>query len=350
MTAVNRPRLRSDVELVSGFDGESLLHVASDGRYVRLGTAAAELVPYFDGTRSVHDIALGVVGDRDISAQDVEVALQRLVDSLARAGLLDGAARAADPSFRAWLSRTPTKRFPLLSADSAARFIRPATALIDLVRPPAVVILIACLAMIVSGAGMGVLAVGHTTIDTAWAPFASLALCLLATVAHEASHAVVCHASGHRVRSLGLALWYYFIPIAYADRTDTYRVRSRVTRVAISVAGPASDMFWCAMASVCLLTGAVDASSVAGQVLGGCIFFFLVGLLANLNPLVPSDTSRRVRRLLLLGGSGAWQDRACTSRGFGTGRWGWSRRSCRSTGRSGLRSWLWPTSSGWVPA
>ncbi len=33
----------------------------------------------------------------------------------------------------------------------------------------------------------------------------------------------------------------------------------------------------------------------------------------------------------------------------GTGRCGWSRRSCRSTGRSGLRSRLWPTSSGSVP-
>lgn len=285
----DRPRLRSDVELVSGFDGESLLHVAPDGRYVRLGSAAAELVPYFDGTRSVHDIALGVVGDRDISAQDVEVALQRLVESLARAGFLDGVPRASNPSLRSWFSRTPTKRFPLLSADSVARFIRPATALVDVLRPPAMIILIACLAVVISRASVGVLAVRYMTIRTTWVPFVSLALCLLATVAHEASHAVVCHVSEHPVRSLGLALWYYFIPIAYADRTDTYRVRSRVTRVAISVAGPASDMFWCAVASVCLLTGAVDASSVPGQVLGGCVYFFLVGLLGNLNPLVPSD-------------------------------------------------------------
>lgn len=174
----DRPRLRSDVELVSGFDGESLLHVAPDGRYVRLGSAAAELVPYFDGTRSVHDIALGVVGDRDISAQDVEVALQRLVESLARAGFLDGVPRASNPSLRSWFSRTPTKRFPLLSADSVARFIRPATALVDVLRPPAMIILIACLAVVISGASVGVLAVRYMTIRTTWVPFVMGALCL----------------------------------------------------------------------------------------------------------------------------------------------------------------------------
>lgn len=57
------------------------------------------------------------------------------------------------------------------------------------------------------------------------------------------------------------------------------------------------------------------------------------------------DTSRRVRRLPSLGGSGTWEDRASTPRSFADARCGWSQMSRRSTGRSGLRSARWPASS-----
>lgn len=298
MTDPDRPCLRPDVELLSGFDDEFLLHVVTDGRYVRLGRAAAALVPYFDGTRTVRDIATAIVHDREASPLEIEIALRRLVENLENAGLLEGAPRTSNSSFRLWFSRTPTKKFPLLNAESAARFIRPITMLVEVARPSFKTILVLCFLTIVIGAGLGMAAMSYSAISISWAPLISLALWLLATIAHESSHAVLCHASGYPVRSMGLALWYFFIPIAYADRTDTYRVRSRVTRVAISAAGPASDMFWCGLASLCLLSGLVDASTSIGQVLSGCIFFFLVGLLGNLNPLVPSDGQQALESAL----------------------------------------------------
>lgn len=294
MDVVSHPQLRSDVELVSGFDGEFLLHVESEGRYIRLGAAAAGLIRYFDGTKTVYEIALELVAGRDIDIQVVQSALQRLVGNLAQAGLLDGVPREVNTSFSSWFSRTPTKRFPILDAKATARFIRPATALIELLRPSALLILIISLIVILGGALLGALTLRHVNIYEPWAPLVSLLICFLATVLHEASHAIVCHSSGYPVRSLGVAFWYYFIPVAYVDRTDTYRVRSRVARAAISLAGPASDMFWCAVASIGLLSDVVDSSSIIGQISGGCIFFFMVGLVGNFNPLLPSDGQQTI--------------------------------------------------------
>lgn len=47
------------------------------------------------------------------------------------------------------------------------------------------------------------------------------------------------------------------------------------------------------------------------------------------------DTSRRVRRLPSLGGSGSWDHRAIIQRTFGNGRCGWSTRWPRTMDRSG---------------
>lgn len=299
MSAADHPQLRPDAELVVGFDDEPLLHIASEGRYVRLGRAAAKMVPYLDGSRSVQDLAAGIAGDRAEATEQVQVVVQQLVDSLARAGLLVGTVEPLRTGLRWRLSRTPTKKFPILTAESAARFISPVTKVFDALSPAPVAILVPAVAAILLGATAGVLALGQAVpLRMAWAPLVALAVCLLATAAHEAAHAVVCHLAGHPVRSMGIGLWYYFIPIAYADRTDTYQVRSRVSRVAISLAGPASDMVWCGLAATALLSGAVDPRGFVGQVLQSCIYFFLVGLLGNFNPLLPSDGQQALESAL----------------------------------------------------
>lgn len=294
MDPADCPKLRPDVELVSGFDDVLLLYVKSEGRYVKLGAAAAELIPYLDGKKTVQTIALNLVAERGVDIEVIQVALQRLITEFAQIGLLDGVPRKADESFRSRFSRTPTKRFPIFDAQATARLIRPVTFLVDRLRLSALFFLITFSMTILAGAALGILVSKHIAITSPEIPFISLSICLLATIFHELSHAIVCHLSGYPVRSLGFALWYYFIPVAYVDRTDTYRVRSRAIRVAISLAGPASDMFWCAAGSLCLLSGIVDYLSPAGQVIGGCIFFLLVGLIGNFNPLLPSDGQQAV--------------------------------------------------------
>lgn len=85
-----------------------------------------------------------------------------------------------------------------------------------------------------------------------------IALIFATTVLHELGHAVVCHYFGAPVRSLGLMI-FYLQPAAYADVTDSWQLKNRWHRVAISAAGvyvqaiiaSAAVMLW----SVMRLTG-----------------------------------------------------------------------------------------------
>ncbi len=62
------------------------------------------------------------------------------------------------------------------------------------------------------------------------------ALFFFVTCAHEVGHAAACRHFGAPVRSLGVML-YYLQPAAYADVTDSWQLRNRWDRVAISSAG-----------------------------------------------------------------------------------------------------------------
>ncbi|HEX3581987.1 MAG TPA: ThiF family adenylyltransferase [Thermoanaerobaculia bacterium] len=63
-----------------------------------------------------------------------------------------------------------------------------------------------------------------------------IALLFAVTVLHELGHAAACRHFGAPVRSVGVML-YYLQPAAYADITDSWQLRNRWHRVAISSAG-----------------------------------------------------------------------------------------------------------------
>ena len=88
-----------------------------------------------------------------------------------------------------------------------------------------------------------VFAHGHATNRTAVGLGSLLAipLVLLQILIHETLHAVVAQYLRRPVRGLGVALLFYFMPLAYVDRTDAYRHRGRPGRVMLAVAGPLSD-------------------------------------------------------------------------------------------------------------
>jgi molybdopterin/thiamine biosynthesis adenylyltransferase/Zn-dependent protease len=69
-----------------------------------------------------------------------------------------------------------------------------------------------------------------------WQILALIGLVFLATAVHEFGHALVCTLYGAPVRSMGIML-YYFQPAAYADVTDSWRLKNKWHRAAISAAG-----------------------------------------------------------------------------------------------------------------
>jgi putative peptide zinc metalloprotease protein len=75
------------------------------------------------------------------------------------------------------------------------------------------------------------------------------------------------------------------MPVAFVDRTDAYRIRGRGGRLAIALAGMVSDGWWCAVVAIVAHTSTGDVHQVAQTLL----VIQLIGLLVNLNPLLPSD-------------------------------------------------------------
>lgn len=112
-----------------------------------------------------------------------------------------------------------------------------------------------------------------------------IALFLLHLTLHELSHTLVSSYYGVKIREIGVALLYYFFPVAYADRTDSYRLREPKQRIYISLAGPAFDLSASALSGLLsLYTGGWLGNSLHALMLLEFAMF-----ISNLNPLMPSD-------------------------------------------------------------
>ena len=115
--------------------------------------------------------------------------------------------------------------------------------------------------------------------------FIAVAIQLVSIVGHESWHAIVAGYLGTPVRGLGVAFMFWVLPIAYVDRTDSYRVRSKLGRAMLAFAGICSD------GVVCGVEAAVAAASTGTvrQVALTLCAFQLTMLVTNLNPLTQSD-------------------------------------------------------------
>ena len=113
----------------------------------------------------------------------------------------------------------------------------------------------------------------------------AVAIQLVSILLHESWHAIVAGYLGTPIRGLGVALMFWAIPIAYVDRTDSYRVRSRRGLTMLALAGIFSD------GVVCGLEAAVAWAStgMVRQVALILCAFQLTMLITNLNPLTQSD-------------------------------------------------------------
>lgn len=112
-----------------------------------------------------------------------------------------------------------------------------------------------------------------------------IGLFLLHLVLHELSHTLVSSYYDVKIREIGVALLYYFFPVAYADRTDGYRLRVPKQRIYISLAGPAFDLSAAALSGLL----ALSTGGWLGNSLHALMFFEFAMFISNLNPLMPSD-------------------------------------------------------------
>ena len=303
------PRLRRGVSLIVGMDNQPMLFDSDSGKYHRLGAAAAFIVNQFDGVRSLPTIIEELPQDIDEAGAK---RITSLVDNLRDKSLLVGsepAPAAAVPAAPARTRRTRGRHTAqprqarhlkverprrsggwwlprVIIARKYHRIVAPIVTLLQ--RLPARALSWVFLALAVCGYAAGAMALsslaggprpGVLVVITA------VVIQLVSILLHESWHAIVAGYLGTPIRGLGVALMFWAIPIAYVDRTDSYRVRSRRGLTMLALAGIFSD------GVVCGLEAAIAWASTGTmrQVVLTLCAFQLTMLVTNLNPFTQSD-------------------------------------------------------------
>ena len=304
------PRLRRGVSLIVGMDNQPMLFDSDSGKYHRLGAAAAFIVNQFDGVRSLPTII-------EELPQDIDEAGARritgLVDNLREKSLLVGS-EPAPPASAVPAAPARTRRVRgrhtaqprqarhlkvekprrsggwwlprIIIARKYHRIVAPIVTLLQ--RLPARALSWVFLALAVCGYAAGAMALSSLAGGPrpgALVLITAVAIQLVSILLHESWHAIVAGYLGTPIRGLGVALMFWAIPIAYVDRTDSYRVRSRRGLTMLALAGIFSD------GVVCGLEAAVAWASTGTvrQVALTLCAFQLTMLVTNLNPLTQSD-------------------------------------------------------------
>ena len=307
------PRLRQGVSLIVGMDNQPMLFDSDSGKYHRLGAAAAFIVGQFDGRRSLPTIIEQLPQKiDDAGAQRIN----GLVESLRGKQLVSVASAAPGAPLVAprphperrprfvhgrhiaplhqgrhvkvhpsrWSGGWLLPRFMLCRGYH--RVVAPIVRLLRHLpaRSLAVVFILAAAAGYAAGA-LALLNLAGGARPPISVFVIAVAIQLVSIVGHESWHAIVAGWLGPPVRGLGVALMFWVMPIAYVDRTDSYRVRSRRGLTMLALAGIFSD------GVVCGLEAAVAWASTGTvrQVALTLCAFQLTMLVTNLNPLTQSD-------------------------------------------------------------
>ncbi|WP_051471143.1 M50 family metallopeptidase [Patulibacter minatonensis] len=277
-----RLALRPEVEKIQGADDQQLLFSTDEGRYTRLSRSGAQLVKLLDGRRTGRQIQaavekMGPAGER------LSPSIPPFLAELRQANVLNvapaeerGAQKLARRAGGPLMKRLPLTRSTHAVVAPAARLAERTpkairAGLLPLLLSFAVTLVAFALFSGPSAAG-------------AFVPVAIVVL-LAQITTHELAHAFACERRGVPVREAGIGLMLGVIPVAYVDRTDAYRVRSRKGRAAIALAGPANDLLWTGACAAVVLT----TSGIVAETATLVLFFQLALLAANLNLILPTD-------------------------------------------------------------
>jgi putative peptide zinc metalloprotease protein len=286
-TCVERPvQLTAGTELIRGSRGESLLYVEHRRAYLRISPLAAEVIRQLADSPRITVPALIVAIHKhcpQVSASH-DLRLVGFIEELIRAEAVQfsgGIAEVAREQSRRIVFQ-PRSRLPL-----RVRLFRPkqaiAPALARWLGRKRIIFLIVVATL--GCAGLSYHAAGPSIMwnTVAW-PFLVLAILLHASL-HECSHALASSFFGIQIRDAGVAVLYWFIPVFYVDRTDSYRLRDCRQRGWIALAGPMFDVCGCGLTALVSwnTTGNIAANFGALSI---CQLFLLF---SNLNPFLPTD-------------------------------------------------------------
>jgi putative peptide zinc metalloprotease protein len=275
--------LSPNVERLTGADFHPMLYLTAERRYIRLSRGAAALLDALDGATTTAQILTEVNGggDPELGARRREAVL-RTIDGLRRAGAFTvdaGRDTVREGAWwRRWIAANPKLKVtrgidPLVTAPA-----RMAVQHGRATRVTMMALLVASLTLCIAG-----LVSFSTPTAILWPAVFGILLVELAV--HELSHATVCRAFGVSVREAGVMLWGWFLPLAYVDCTDIYRLPARRPRVLVALAGPCVDLVGAGAAAVVALSASGEVSGTAT-----IVFLSLLLMLArNLTPLLPTD-------------------------------------------------------------
>lgn len=266
-------RLRSGHAFKRLDDGWVLKDLRS-GAFVRLTDEDAELLRLLDGSRSLTQVMAEADGER----------LGPLLAALAERGLLSGVEGGAPARARGWrrLLRPRTLAgsgavFGRLYAHGGSVLLRPwslaAAALV------AVCGLVAFAVLLVGRYGTPFVVADKVGIGAAVFVAGRLAVAAL----HETAHGLVMASYGRPVHALGVKFVLVF-PYVFVDTSDAW-FEPRGRRVAVSAAGPASDLVLGGVFALACAAAGGTLRDVCFQLACGAY----LGAFFNLNPLVPRD-------------------------------------------------------------
>jgi len=275
--------LSPEVERLTGADFQPMLYLQAERRYIRLSRGAAGLLDALDGATTAEQILARVTGagDSGLEARRRQTVLQT-IDGLRRAGTftLDRGrdTRADLPRWRRRLARSPKLRVtrgidPVVAKPAALAVRHPRATRLSVI------------ALVLASLFLCVAAAVRLSAPTAVLWPAVFAVVLVEVAVHELAHAAVCRVFGVGVREAGLMLWGWFLPLAYVDCTDTYRLPAKRPRVLVALAGPFVDLVAGGVCAAVMLGGHGELSGTASV-----IYLSLLLMLArNLMPLLPTD-------------------------------------------------------------
>ncbi|MFD4532208.1 hypothetical protein ACFWNL_16960 [Kitasatospora sp. NPDC058397] len=278
-------KLREELEVIHGMDDIPLIFDPATGNYHRISRAGEVVLTYLDGTRTRDDLVEHLAGHDRPRSDAFGRQLDSFLASLAQSGLLEGSELPEKPGngrvrTSMLMPRVVLTRSLPVVLEPVARVLRKVPAAIPV-------------AIAVIGALAGY-AFGLHTFFAAMPPLKELAgfafplatgVMLLFVLVHETAHALVAQVLRAPIRGLGVALLFYFMPVAYVDRTDAYRVRERGGRIVLALAGVLSDGWFCGVVGILALNSHGLVQHTAAFLLG----MQLLMLIVNLNPLMPSD-------------------------------------------------------------